>query len=96
MSRMVFESKSAPEAANCRLNSPLVISSGISTLFCKIMSPVSQPSAIYIVVTPVTSSPAIIARSIGAAPLYFGSKDAWTLIHPLGGMFKITLGIRRP
>ena len=50
----------------------------------------------YIVVMPVTFSPAIIARSIGAAPLYLGSKDAWTLMHPLGGISRIPLGTRSP
>jgi hypothetical protein len=29
--------------------------------------------------TPVSSSPAIIARSIGAAPRQRGSSDGWTL-----------------
>ena len=41
-----------------------------------IISPVSRPFSIYIVVTPVTVSPSMIARSIGAAPRYFGSSDA--------------------
>jgi len=34
------------------------------------------------IVTPVTSSPASIARWIGAAPRQRGSSDAWTLMQP--------------
>jgi len=37
------------------------------------------------VVTPETSSPAAIAAWIGAAPLYFGSSEAWTLTQPASG-----------
>ena len=36
----------------------------------------------YIVVTPVFSSPFIITQFIGAAPLYLGNKDTCTLMHP--------------
>ena len=39
------------------------------------MSPVSNPSAMYIEVTPVTVSPSMTARCIGAAPRYFGRSE---------------------
>ena len=35
-----------------------------------------------IVVTPVRSSPARIARSTGAAPRQRGSSEKWTFTHP--------------
>jgi hypothetical protein len=38
-------------------------------------SPVSKPSSIFIIETPVTFSPSRIARSTGAAPLYFGKRE---------------------
>ena len=51
------------------------------------MSPVSMPSAICMMVTPVILSPFSTAHWIGAAPRYFGSKEPCTLMHPRGGMF---------
>jgi hypothetical protein len=49
---------------------------------------VSNVSSINMMVTPVTRSPWIMAQFIGAAPRYLGSRDAWTLIHPNGGMLR--------
>ena len=47
--------------------------------------------SIYMVVIPVLVSPFIIAQLIGAAPLYFGSREACTLIQPKTGMSKTAL-----
>ena len=55
------------------------------------MSPVSMPSFICIVVTPVLSSPLIIAHCIGAEPRYFGNRDACILIQPYLGISRISL-----
>ena len=42
--------------------------------------PESQPAVTRMIATPVSPSPAMIARSIGAAPRQRGSSDGWTLI----------------
>lgn len=51
-----------------------------------------MPVSIYIVVTPVVLSPFSTAHCIGAAPLYFGNKEACTFIHPYLGISKISFG----
>ena len=43
------------------------------------------PSSIYMTVTPVSVSPAIMALCIGAAPRYLGSRDTWRLMQPYWG-----------
>ena len=43
-------------------------------------------------VTPLTSSPARIARWIGAAPRHRGSSEAWTLMQPAPGASRIGCG----
>ncbi len=48
----------------------------MSTTAFSIISPVSKPLAMYMVVTPVSVSPFIMAVSIGDAPRYFGKRDA--------------------
>ena len=52
--------------------------------------PVSRPSSISMVVTPVSVSPFAIAHWIGAAPRSRGRSEAWTLTVPRGAM-SITL-----
>ena len=49
------------------------------------IGPVSSPSSICMMVTPVSASPASSARSIGAAPRQRGSSEAWTLRQPRRG-----------
>lgn len=44
------------------------------------------------VVAPVSVSPLITAQLIGAAPLYWGSKEAWRLNVPRRGIFQTTSG----
>ena len=73
-------------------NSPVVSSSPISTTSFRIISPVSIPISIYIVLIPVCFSPLITAHCIGAAPLYFGSNDPCTFIQPYFGISKISFG----
>tara|TARA_B100000686_G_scaffold343470_1_gene424380 strand:+ start:2024 stop:2170 length:147 start_codon:yes stop_codon:yes gene_type:complete len=45
---------------------------------------------------PIFSSLFIIALCIGAAPLHFGSSEAWIFINPNLGIFKKFLGISFP
>jgi len=47
--------------------------------------PVSMPAAICMIVTPVSSSPRMIACWMGAAPRSAGRREAWTLIIPRAG-----------
>ena len=56
------------------------------------MSPVSSPSSIFITVTPVSASPAMMARLIGAAPRQRGNSEACRLKQPSGGASRIGFG----
>ncbi len=49
------------------------------------MGPVSTPGSIFIMVMPVSGSPANSAAWMGAAPRHRGRSEPWTLIHPWGG-----------
>ena len=49
------------------------------------MAPVSRPSSIRMMVTPLSASPAMMARLIGAAPRQRGSSEACTLKQPSFG-----------
>ena len=60
------------------------------------MSPASSSAAMYMMVTPVSVSPLMTAQLMGAAPRYLGSRDEWTLMHPMGGRFKMSSGRMRP
>ena len=50
------------------------------------------PASICMMVTPVSRSPARIARWIGAAPRQRGSSEAWTLRQPRRGASRIGVG----
>ena len=54
----------------------------MGTLCMNSMSPVSSPASICMMVTPVSVSPASMARWIGAAPRQRGSSEAWMLKQP--------------
>ena len=60
------------------------------------MAPVSRPASICIRVTPVSASPASIARWIGAAPRQRGRSEAWMLMQPSGGSASTQGGRIRP
>ena len=51
-----------------------------------------EPFLHRMMVTPLISSPARIARWIGAAPRQRGSSEAWTLMQPALGASRIGLG----
>ena len=57
-------------------DSRLYVIGEIGITILEIISPVSRPSPICWIVTPDTFSPSITACWIGAAPLYFGRRDA--------------------
>ncbi len=76
----------APAAISLSWRLSPVSSSSMGTISFSSISPVSMPSSIIMVVTPVSFSPSITAHWIGAAPRYLGSRDAWTLTHPRGGI----------
>ena len=58
--------------------------------------PVSIPASIPMMVTPLSRSPASIARAMGAAPRQRGSREACTLIQPNRGSVSSGGGSRWP
>ena len=59
---------------------------------CEMISPVSRPAFIFMIVTPVSVSPSRIADWIGDAPRYFGSSEVWTFRQPNFGKSKMPCG----
>ena len=53
----------------------------IGNASCAAIGPASSSATVRWIVTPVSSSPARIARSTGAAPRQRGSSDGWTFSH---------------
>ena len=92
----VWIRSSAPASASLSKRLPPVSSFARGTTILEIISPVSRPVPICMIVTPDSFSPSITACWIGAAPRYFGSKDAWILIHPNFGISRILFGIICP
>ena len=82
---------SAPAFASLSNNVSAVSLGAMGTTTRVSMSPVSTPSFICIIVTPVSFSPLMIAQLIGAAPLYFGKSDAWIFTQPYFGISRISL-----
>ena len=62
----------------------------MGTASFKSISPVSTPASICMMVTPVSVSPFKIAHSMGAAPRYFGSREAWMFRQPYRGRSRIS------
>jgi hypothetical protein len=58
--------------------------------------PLSNPSSIFITITPVSESPAMIARLIGAAPRQRGNSEACRLNAPKGKSSRTALGRIKP
>ena len=71
---------------------PKLSSSWILISDLLIISPVSTPSLIKKLVSPVFFNPLIIAQLIGAAPLKLGNNEACILIVPIDGIDQISLG----
>ena len=64
-----------------RRSSPASSSGRIGNASCAAIGPASSAATVSWIVTPVSSSPARIARSTGAAPRQRGSSDGCTLSH---------------
>ena len=90
--RRVVSRVSAPIWDKRVYSSSAVSFSPIGVRVCSSMSPVSTPSAIIIVVTPVSVSPFKTAHWIGPAPRYLGRREAWTLMQPYFGRSSTRLG----
>ncbi len=88
--------RSAPSRARWAPRSPAVSSGPISTAATSRSGPVSSPSSICMIDTPVRRSPARIARWIGAAPRQRGSREKWTLMQPRRGAARTSGGRIRP
>ena len=96
MDGKVCTRSSAPACASLSNKLPPVSSLASGTTILEIISPVSRPVPICIMVTPDSFSPSITACWIGAAPRYLGSRDAWILIHPNLGISRMLFGMICP
>ncbi len=75
---------------------PAVSSGPIGVAVRSSTGPVSRPASIAMIATPVSASPAMIARWIGAAPRQRGSSEAWMLKQPRAGASSTGCGRIRP
>ncbi len=91
-SGIVSHNNCAPASLNLSCIVSTLSFSSIGILTCCNISPASIFSTIYIIVMPVSFFPSIMAWWIGAPPRYSGSNDAWTLMQPKRGAFKISVG----
>ena len=82
----------APSVARSACNVPAVWSSLIVNSRVITTGPLSSPASITIMLTPVSLSPASIARCIGAAPRHLGRSDACTLMQPSRGIASTAAG----
>jgi hypothetical protein len=83
-----------PSAASLSCRLPVVSVSPMAMRSISSIGPVSRPSSISMIVTPVSASPASIARWIGAAPRQRGSREPWILMQGL--MSRVLRGRIRP
>ena len=86
----------APNTLSRSCKSAVVSSASIATERCNKTGPVSKPASICIMHTPVSVSPAMMARWIGAAPRQRGNRLAWILRHPRVGASSTALGRIKP
>ena len=63
---------------------------------CAQYAPVSTPWPIRMMETPVSASPARIARWMGAAPRQRGRSEACTFTHPAGAIASTSSGRMQP
>ena len=82
----------APSGASASCSSGVVIRGPIGTVPRSSIGPVSSPSSICMMVTPLSASPARIAAWIGAAPRQRGSSEAWMFRQPRLGASSIGRG----
>ena len=92
----VLHSSRAP-ASVTRSNSSPLVSSGWMAIFSQAStSPVSSPSSICMMETPVSLSPFSTAHWTGALPRYLGSRDTCRLMQPNRGMASTCAGRMQP
>ena len=72
---------------------PCLLRQRIGTVSCSMMSPVSNPSPICMMVMPVSGSPSRMDHWMGAAPLHLGSREACTFRHPYFGISRMLFGM---
>ena len=96
MAGRVSQSTRAPTAATRSNSWPLVSSGSILILSQASTSPVSRPSSICMMETPVSASPFSTAHCTGALPRYFGSRETWRLMQPYFGASSTELGRMQP
>jgi hypothetical protein len=84
MAGSVSTRRSVPIATSRSRNSPAVSSSSIGVAARANTAPVSRPFSISKMQTPVSASPARIARSTGAAPRQRGRSEKCTFTKPSG------------
>ena len=85
-----------PRSASLSYSVALVSSAVMGHVNLYSMSPVSKPTSIFMIVTPVSASPAHRARCIGAAPRQRGSREPCTLIQPRRGISSTAFGRIKP
>ena len=96
MAGTVSQRTRAPTAVTRSNSSPLV-SSGPMAIFSQTStSPVSNPSSICMMETPVSVSPFRTAHCTGALPRYLGSRDTCRLMQPYFGASSTDLGRMQP
>jgi hypothetical protein len=69
----------APSAASRSCSAPAVVPGTIGMGSARHTGPSSSPCVMRMIDTPVTASPAMTARWIGAAPRQRGKSEAWML-----------------
>ena len=85
----------APNAIRRSCTEPTFSSSPMAMRSCMIRLPVSISCLSRKVVTPVSLSPFMTAQLIGAAPRYWGRREAWRLNVPSRGIAQTTSGNMR-
>jgi len=88
--------RSAPRGARTSCRSAAVASGSMGTRSAMATGPLSSPSSICMMLMPLSRSPAMIARWIGAAPRQRGSSEACTLNAPSGNASKMDFGRINP
>ncbi|MNH23575.1 hypothetical protein D3C79_834790 [compost metagenome] len=85
-----------PSSASLSYRLVEVSSRAMGQVTLRIMAPVSSPTSICMMVTPVSLSPAQMERWMGAAPRQRGSREPCTLMQPRRGVSSTAFGRIRP
>ncbi|MYK88262.1 MAG: hypothetical protein F4018_07900 [Acidobacteria bacterium] len=93
---MTSSTRSAPRRARSASTTSLVSSGAMGRVRRANVGPASISRTSRMIVTPVSVSPAMIARCTGAAPRYFGSSEGWMLMVRSRGAASTASGSIRP